>query len=86
LKTSTQRQGAIFGNSGAELIGGNIELLMPETYRREHDGYIGTYVARGVKKIIGIGREVSGRRKDGSIFPLHLSVTSRRTTGATLRG
>jgi two-component system sensor kinase FixL len=49
-------------------------MLMPQPYHDEHDRYMARYLATGEKRIIGIGREVTGRRKDGSAFPLHLSV------------
>ncbi len=64
----------MFGYSADEILGENIKMLMPDPYRGEHDGYIDRHVKTGTKRIIGIGREVQGRRKDGSIFPLHLAV------------
>jgi PAS domain S-box-containing protein len=65
----------IFGYTAGEAIGQNIKLLMPAPYRQEHDGHLKKYRQTGHAKIIGIGREVIGRRKDGSIFPMDLSVS-----------
>lgn len=66
---------AIFGYTPSEMIGNNIAMLMPEPYRREHDGYIERYKKTGKAHIIGIGREVKGLQKDGTMFPFRLSVS-----------
>ncbi|MDA1280961.1 MAG: PAS domain S-box protein, partial [Chloroflexi bacterium] len=64
----------IFGYGAEEVLGHNVSVLMPEPYRGEHDDYVGRYLAGGEKKIIGIGREVTGLRKDGTTFPMDLAV------------
>ncbi|MGV8936925.1 MAG: ATP-binding protein [Allorhizobium sp.] len=64
----------IFGYSADEIVGQNIRVLMPEPHQTAHDGYLQVFGDTGIKKIIGIGREVSGRRKDGSTVALELSI------------
>jgi two-component system sensor kinase FixL len=81
VNTATER---IFGYSAAELAGRNVKMLMPEPYAGEHDDYLANYLRTAEKKIIGIGREVAGRRKDGSIFPMELSVGEAKVEGEVI--
>ena len=74
----------LFGYPTSELIGHNVSALMPLPYSATHDEYLASYLRTGQGRIIGIGREVFGRRKDGSLFPMDLSVSEVKLKGRTL--
>ncbi|MEO5806730.1 MAG: PAS domain S-box protein [Devosia sp.] len=69
-----------FGFQPSEVIGRNISMLMPEPYKEQHDGYLNRYLTTGEKRIIGIDRVVVGQRKDGSTFPMKLTVGETRSS------
>ena len=69
----------IFGYRKDEAVGQNVSLLMPTPPREQHDGYIQRYLRTGRARIVGIGRQVAGQRKDGSIFPMELAVSEVQT-------
>jgi two-component system sensor kinase FixL len=78
FNTAAVRQ---FGYQPEEVIGQNVNMLMPTPYREQHDGYLHRYLTTGEKRIIGIDRVVVGRRKDGSTFPMSLAVGETRVGG-----
>lgn len=75
MELANEAAARLFGYAEEELLGHNISMLMPSPHREIHDSYIQNYMRTGVRKIIGIGREVMGLRKDQSTFPVRLSIS-----------
>jgi PAS domain S-box-containing protein len=71
----------LFGYMPIEVLGKNIGMLMPAPHAEQHDTHINNYLRTGVKKVIGIGREAEGKRKDGSIFPVELTISEMEVDG-----
>jgi PAS domain S-box-containing protein len=74
----------LFHYSSGDLVGQNVAILMPEPYSSEHDGYLLRHRQTKVKRIIGIGRELQGRKADGTIFPMYLSVGEAQTADGAI--
>ncbi|WP_236975510.1 PAS domain-containing sensor histidine kinase [Membranihabitans maritimus] len=74
----------LFGYTPQEVIGQNVKVLMPDPYHSEHDGYIQRYKDTKERRIIGIGREVSGQKKNGVIFPIRLAVSEVKMKNRTI--
>lgn len=75
MQSVNQAAERMFGYTADELLGQNVRILIPSPYQEEHDGYLKCYLETGVKRIIGFGRETTGLRKNGNIFPLDISVS-----------
>lgn len=74
IETFNRAARTIFGYEEDEVVGKNVSVLMPDPYQRAHDGYLRNYLTTVEPRVIGIGREVLGRRKDGTTFPMDLAV------------
>ncbi len=75
IQTVNPAAAELFGYTAAEMIGNKVNMLMPEPHQTDHDRYLSHYNQTGIKKIIGIGREVTGKKKDGTLFPFRLAIS-----------
>lgn len=82
IETANPAAARLFQYDVDQFVGRNVSFLMPDSYGSKHDSYLDNYERTGHRKIIGIGREVTGQRKDGSVFPMHLSVGEFQEGGA----
>lgn len=80
MESANPAAAELFGYDNEELIGENISILMPEPDRSHHDRYIHAYLNSGEAKIIGIGREVKGQKKNGTVFPFRLAISEVQVT------
>ncbi|HJQ60090.1 MAG TPA: PAS domain S-box protein [Vineibacter sp.] len=81
IETFSKTAERMFGHAAAQVIGRNVHMLMPSPYHEEHDSYLQHYHRTGEKRIIGIGRVVAGLRRDGTVFPIELSVSEASVDG-----
>jgi len=87
IQTFSKTAERLFGYTSCDVVGRNVRMLMPEPYRAFHDDHISNYISTAERKVIGIGRVVIGQRRDGSTFPMELSVGEMRTgTGRFFTG
>jgi two-component system sensor kinase FixL len=84
VQSFSQAAERLFGYTSAEVVGHNVNMLMPSPYRDEHDGYLQRYLRTGERRIIGISRVVAGQRRDGTRFPMELSIGEVNLPGERL--